>query len=178
MNSWHHLSCRCVSLNFKEHTQTLRRGDGRVYYPDPIACLPGRRKGQIWVALQRILKPNWYWDHNPKKSDQNMTWTQPSWSPLKQKYCYSLWGFSWIQRVQHNSQNVHNITWNNLAYIKWKISTCLGNESVMIELLELSERNLKEVIKIRKKTETPLKLERQKTSAKKYKALWNTKRTF
>lgn len=53
----------------------------------------------------------------------------------------------------------------------WKISTCLGNESVMIELLELSERNLKEVVKIRKKTEIPLKLERQKTSAKKYKAL-------
>lgn len=41
----------------------------------------------------------------------------------------------------------------------------------MIDLLELSERNLKEVIKIRKKTETPLKLERQKISAKKYKTL-------
>ena len=53
----------------------------------------------------------------------------------------------------------------------WKISTCVGNESVMIDLLELSERNLKEVIKIRKKTETPLKLERQKISAKKYKTL-------
>lgn len=34
----------------------------------------------------------------------------------------------------------------------------------MIELLELSERNLKEIIKIRKKTETPLKLERENLS--------------
>lgn len=32
----------------------------------------------------------------------------------------------------------------------WKISTCVRNESVMIELLELSERNLKEVIKNKK----------------------------
>lgn len=46
----------------------------------------------------------------------------------------------------------------------WKISTCVGNESLMIELLELSERNLKEIIKIRKKTETPLKLERENLS--------------
>lgn len=32
----------------------------------------------------------------------------------------------------------------------WKISICVRNESVMIELLELSERNLKEVIKNKK----------------------------
>ena len=30
----------------------------------------------------------------------------------------------------------------------WKISTCIGKESEMTELLELSDRNLKAVIKI------------------------------
>lgn len=30
----------------------------------------------------------------------------------------------------------------------WKISTCTGKDSEMIELLELSDRNLKGVIKI------------------------------